>query len=340
MDGNTLQSLFSQGNPFLAQMGEQAFNLSQMKNQADLSALQQKTSQEAQAFPLEQQFKQAQTDHQRALVRSGNANADATEYANSIRLPKEQAIAENLRKLHLTQSEDQRKQFAAQMTQRMQLAAIAKANKGILPTEIMLQLPPEERVYFKDAQSTALMDAVSNAYHKASPAWQEKRAEEDASLKRTNAAGQWRVDAVEARPAPVGRTSSKPDIDPNNRQQMVNYLAGKKTIAEQLQALKVMGPSMSPEEYAHWVPVYKALNEKQTNDLKNKKLGGGIDLTKVGKNGIATVPITPDAGMGGSALSLPPAFKTVYDKSGKAIAKIPADGRLTPEDVAAGHTIR
>lgn len=340
MDGNTLQSLFSQGNPFLAQMGEQAFNLSQMKTQADLSALQQKTSQEQQAFPLEQQVKQAQLDHTKALTRSGNAGAAATEYANSIALPKEEAIAENLRKLHLSQSKDQQAQFAAQMTQRMQLAAIAKANKGVLPLEIMNQLPPEERVYFKDAQSTALMDLVSNAYHKASPAWQEKRAEEEARLKQTNAAGQWRYDTVIDKPQPGPKTPGKPDIDPNNRQQMVNYLAGKKTIAEQLQALKVMGPSMSPEEYAHWVPIYKDLSAKQANDLKNKKLGGGIDLSKVGKNGIATVPITPDAGMGGSALSLPPAFKTVYDKSGKAIAKIPADGRLTPEDVAAGHTIR
>lgn len=337
MDGNTLQSLFSQGNPFLAQMGEQAFNLSQMKDQADLSALQQKTFQEQQAFPLEQQVKQAQLDHTKALTRSGNAGADATEYANSIRLPKEQAIAENLRKLHLTQSEDQRKQFAAQMTQRMQLAAIAKANKGILPTEIMLQLPPEERVYFKDAQSTALMDLVSNAYHKASPAWQEKRAEEDASLKRTNAAGRWRVDAVEARPAPVGRTSSKPEIDPNNRQQLANYIASKKTTKEKYEAIAAFKGQYSPAEKEHWLEQYSLYKHMAETEAWNKRNGNTIDLSRLNGGKLPVNQARPMPGMEHKETA-PTQGKIAYDKAGKAVF------RVNPGDEAAaqaqGYTVK
>ena len=334
-----LSSIFNEGQYGLLNRGLQAQTTDQNTNDAALAEKLQKTSQDAQAFPLEQLVKQGQLDHDKALTRSGNAGAAAQEFINSTQLPKEEVIAEGLRKMHSAQSEDQRKQFASQMAQRMQLAAIAKANKGTLPTEIMLQLPIEERAYFKDAQSTALMDTVANAYHKASPTWQEKRAEEDNRLKIANVQGQWRYNTALDRPQSPGRGGTKPDVDPNNRQSMANYIAGKKTIGEKLEALKVYEDSFTPAEKAYWIPVYEDLSLKARIDMENKKRGGGIDYTKVGKTGIPIVPIQQAPGMEHKTSAPPPnAYKIAYDKSGKPVYKVQPGHEQEAE--AQGYTVK
>jgi hypothetical protein len=338
MDGTTLQNLFSQGNPFLAQMGEQAFNLDQDRIKATLQATQQKTSQDAQAFPLEQLVKQGQLDHYKALTRSGNAGAAAQEYTNSTQLPKEDVIAEGLRKIHSAQSDDQRKQFDAQMSQRMQLAAIARANKGVLPLEIMNQLPPEERNYFKDAQSTALMDAVANAYHKASPSWQEKRAEEEASLARTNAAGKWRVDAVEAKPVAAPRISGKPDIDPNNRQQLANYIASKKTTKEKYEAIAAFKGQYNEAEKEHWLDQYSLYKHMAETEAWNKKNGGTIDLSRVNGGKLPVNQARPMPGMEHNTPKPAGGPKKAYDKSGKAVYIVNPGDEAAAE--ALGYTVK
>jgi len=135
MDGQTLQQLFSGSNPFLAQMGEKAFNLDQQKRQADLATTLGMEQRNQAMHPLEMASKQAAT-------KLNESTAGLNQYALDTKLPKDKALEQVMQKFHKETDDVSREQTKAQITRMMQIAAMAKANKGALPEG--LNLKPEE----------------------------------------------------------------------------------------------------------------------------------------------------------------------------------------------------
>ncbi len=148
MDGQTLQQLFSGSNPFLAQMGEKAFNLDQQKRQADLASIMGQEQRAQQMLPLEMEQKR-----QAARMSGGQADLYADQIAS--KPPAEDRRKAAMQEMLAKMDETTKAQFKAQVTRNMQIAAMAKANKGALPPG--LQLSPEEMQMFDPKNLDAII---------------------------------------------------------------------------------------------------------------------------------------------------------------------------------------
>ena len=148
MDGQTLQQLFSGSNPFLAQMGEKAFNLDQQKRQADLASIMGQEQRAQQMLPLEMAAKETTN-------RLNASTAGLNEYSLKSKPDAETAKKTAMQEMLAKMDETNKAQFKAQVTRNMQIAAMAKANKGMLPEG--LQLSPEEVKIFDPKNLDAII---------------------------------------------------------------------------------------------------------------------------------------------------------------------------------------
>lgn len=172
MDGNTLQKLFSGPNPFLAQMGEQAFNQDQQKGLADMQALQGQEQRAQAMHPLEMLSKQATARLNDSTARI-NEDKLASTPAPNVRL--EQAMKE----FHAKADDLSREQARADITQRLQRAAAIKANKGAIPA--WMQISPEDMKYYSGPGLDQTI-ALGEAFMKYDPKelgkrWDDERAQ-------------------------------------------------------------------------------------------------------------------------------------------------------------------
>ena len=165
MDGQTLQALFSGSNPFLAQMGEQAFNLDQQKKQADLASVVgiERRAQEAQ--PVEIAAKQAQIRQHDAAAKYSGAMSDEIKSKLDVlnAVPLSDRVANHVAKMKSELAGDQLKQADSDMEGLLGASAAAKANGGTLPLGYVLK-NPEHAGYFKDAKSANLAAEIAKAY--------------------------------------------------------------------------------------------------------------------------------------------------------------------------------
>jgi len=176
MDATGLPALFSQSNPFLAQMGVQSFNQDQAKAQQALLAAQGQ-EQRAQAMqPLEEAHKQA-------LTRQGNANAASVEDNMAAQVPAAERLKQKMLEFHSKGTELERSQREADMYERGQNAAIIKANGGQIPVWLLSKIPQNELQMYQGKGLDTTMN-ILKAYHETHPKTMEARATQANDLER------------------------------------------------------------------------------------------------------------------------------------------------------------
>lgn len=170
MDGQTLQQLFAGSNPFLAQMGEKAFNLDQEKRQADLATTLGMEQRNQAMHPLEMESKR-----QAARMSGGQADIYADQLARKIPVEEERkaALQASIAKMDSTS----RAQMKEQVVRNMQLAAMMEKNGGQLPQGF--NLSPEEMQIFTPKNLKNII-AHGQAFMEMDPDWiaQRKKAQE------------------------------------------------------------------------------------------------------------------------------------------------------------------
>lgn len=177
MDGQTLQNIFQSPNFALWGPAEQAFNLDQQKQQANLQSLL-GTEQRAQEMqPLD-------IAHKQAVTRSGNANAATVEDALKAQAPAEERMKLAMKQLHAKSNETDRAQMDADMYDRLQRASVIKANGGQIPLSMQKEIPPEEMPYYT-GKGLDLTIAMGKAYHENHPKTIEAREKQAADYRKT-----------------------------------------------------------------------------------------------------------------------------------------------------------
>jgi hypothetical protein len=173
MDAAGLQNLFSQGNPFLAQMGEQAWNQDQQKAQQALLAAQGQ-EQRAQAMqPLQEAHQRATTGYNQALTQQ-LTDKKAGELPANERMTL--AMSEYRKKM----SDAQAAEEDTKMQRRMQYAEMAAKNGGVLPLEYLNQLDASERGHFANPKAVATTQQLAKAWYDTHPKTIENRAKQKA----------------------------------------------------------------------------------------------------------------------------------------------------------------
>jgi hypothetical protein len=177
MDAAGLQGLFSQGNPFLAQMGEQAWNQDQAKAQQALLTAQGEEQRKQAMQPLEMAHKQATTGYNQALTQQLTDKKAGELPANE--------------KMTLAMSEYRKKMSAAQaaeedtkMQRRMQYAEMASKNGGVLPLEYLNQLDEGERGHFANPKAVATTQQLAKAWYDTHPKTIENRTKQESEYKK------------------------------------------------------------------------------------------------------------------------------------------------------------
>ena len=300
MDAAGLQNLFSQGNPFLAQMGEQAWNQDQAKAQQALLAAQGQ-EQRAQAMaPLEQAHSKATTGYNAALT-------DQIKDKMAGQLPAAKRLEQAMQEWSDKMSDSQRNQESAKIQQRLQWAEMAKGNGGVMPLEFMNNIPQEERKYIATPQAVAQTLKVGSAWYNAQPKVKEARAKEQADLLKAQS-----VANIGANARMAG--SSKPTI--------------LKTIDSKLIALQDdLEEAKTPEEKQYvkdQIEYFQAYAAKKAQDAALAKGAGSPDLAGrlPTQTGEPTPTIAPPQRGGSPATPKPLTYKTPDDvkaafKSGK-----------------------
>jgi len=290
MDGQSLQSMWESGSPFLAQMGEQSFNLAQQKAQQALQAAQGQ-EQRAQAMqPLEEAHKQA-------LTRQGNANAASVEDNRAAQLPAadrmKQAMADYRKKMNDNEAAEE----DTKMKRRLQYAEMAAKNKGVLPLEYMNSLPEEERVFYANPQATQRTQALAKAWYDSHPKTMESRAKQEAELEKARiAAGPGYARAEATKAAASARTGSASKM---SDAQLSNYY--------EMKAADTDDPDLKAE--------YQALADRA--ELKAlRKIREGVEVRKEGEfdlsaKGVPTVPRTGPTATPRAGASVTPKPKEV-----------------------------
>jgi len=221
MDATGLPALFSQSNPFLAQMGEQSFNLAQQKAQQGLQAAQGQ-EQRAQAMqPLEQQHKAAVTGYNQALTNQ-LTDKQAGQLPAADRM--KQAMAEYRQKMSESQSADE----DMKMQRRMQYAEMAAKNNGVLPLEYMNSLPEDERSFYANPQATQRTQALAKAWYDTHPKTMAAKAKQEADYKKAIDA----ANIMAASRAQAGRSGGSSGPKNMNAEQAMTYY-NKLAMAEQ-----------------------------------------------------------------------------------------------------------
>jgi len=231
MDGQSLQSMWESGSPFLAQMGEQAWNQDKQKAQQALLAAQGQ-EQRAQAMqPLEQAHKQA-------LTRQGNANAASVEDSMAAQVPAAERLKQKMLEFHSKGTELERSQREADMYERGQNAAIIKANGGQIPVWLLSKIPQNELQMYQGKGLDTTMN-ILKAYHETHPKTMEARAKQANDLERARiAAGPGYARAANDGGSKEVKTNFEQEINRLNRMADAEPDEGKK-LALQAQADRV-----------------------------------------------------------------------------------------------------
>lgn len=170
MDGQTLQQLFAGNNPFLAQMGEQAFNLEQQRKQADLATLLSQEERAKAMHPIDIASKQANIRQSDAAAGYNTALSakinDELKVLNGV--PMDQRVADHVAKLRSSVSAEQLKNVDSEMESLLGAASAAASNGGSLPLGYTLQ-NPKHAEYFKTPQGAKLAMQLSKAYFMSKP---------------------------------------------------------------------------------------------------------------------------------------------------------------------------
>jgi len=177
MDAVGLPALFSQSNPYLAQMGEQEWQQGQAKAQQALQTAQGQ-EQRAQAMqPLEEAHKRATTGYNQALSAQMNENMAAQPpAADRMKL----AMSEYRKKM----SDSQAAEEDTKMQRRLHYAEMAAKNNGVLPLEYLSTLPEDERGHFANPKAVATTQRLAKAWYDSHPKTIENRAKQAADLER------------------------------------------------------------------------------------------------------------------------------------------------------------
>lgn len=286
MDGQTLQQLFAGSNPFLAQMGEQAFNLDQQKKQADLASVLGVEKRANEMQPVEIASRKAGT-------RLNESTAGLNEYSLATKLPKEEALKLNMQKFFKESDELTQEQTRMQVQRMMQLAQMAKANGGALPQGF--NIPPEEM----DRYSPANLDKTikyGEMFFASDPkeiaARQRAKEQKEQAIAAAAEAGKWKVQAKET---PSGNTTPTPGV-PTSYGEVLQGMAKYKEPHQKLGYLKSILPAVSPELQLQLKPAYDSI-KTQAEGIANKQMAGQIDVSGATKG---RVPVNPPVNMGES----------------------------------------
>jgi hypothetical protein len=281
MDGQTLQQLFAGSNPFLAQMGEQAFNLDQQKRQADLATTLGMEQRNAAMHPLEMDNKRATTD-------LNKSTAAMNQYALDTKLPKEKQLELNMKKFFKESDEATTEQTRMQVQRMMQIAQMAKSNGGALPPGI--QLSPEEIQQYAPNNLDKLIK-YGETFFASDPKEIAARQRAAEALKLEGVKAQGRVD-LKATPAP-GKGDG-PTTVPQTYAEVLAGMAKMKKASERLAYLKSILPAVPPALAEQLRPAYNGLRV-QAEAEANARTAGQVDIpaTTRGK-----VPVTPPVNLG------------------------------------------
>jgi hypothetical protein len=281
MDGQTLQQLFAGSNPFLAQMGEQAFNLDQQKRQADLATTLGMEQRNAAMHPLEMRSKEAS-------AKLNESTAGLNQYALDTKLPKEEALKQNMQKFFKESDEMTQEQTRMKVQRMLQIAQMAKTNKGALPPGF--QLSPEETAQYAPENLDKLIK-YGETFFAADPKEiaARQRATEAKQLEELRAQG--RID-LKGLAAP-----GKGDGPINVPQTYAEVLAGMvkmKKASERLAYLKSVLPAVPDELSQQLRPAYEGLRQ-QAEAEANARTAGQVDIAATTKG---KVPVTPPVNLG------------------------------------------
>lgn len=280
MDGQTLQQLFSGSNPFLAQMGEQAFNQAQEKEKASLAALMGQEQRAQAMHPLEMQARQTTN-------RLNASTAGLNEYSLNSKPDAEQAKKAAMQKMLGEMDDTTRGQFKAQVTRNMQIAAMAKANGGALPPGI--QLSPDEIKMFSPANLDKIIKH-GQTFLEFDPEEIGKRQRAAEAERLAKIRGQIQMD-VKGTPSPGKGGDGPPSTD---NQGIIAAMSKLKEARQKLAYLKTVLPTLPEEQQAQWEGAYNGLKKQAEEELR-ARTAGGVDIaaTTGGK-----VPVTPAVNLG------------------------------------------
>ena len=171
-----LSAMFNTGNPFMTEMGTQAFQADQAKAQQALLTAQGEEQRKQAMAPLEQAHSRATTGYNQALTDQMNDRMAALP-------PTADRLKEAMLKMHSEGSTLERSQREADMYQRGKWAAMIKANNGEMPLALLGQIPQEELPMFQGKGLDTTISIVK-AFHDTHPTTMEARAKEDAAYQR------------------------------------------------------------------------------------------------------------------------------------------------------------
>lgn len=281
-----LAALFSQGNPFLAQQGQQQWEQEQTKSKADLQSVlgQEQRAKEMQPFDIA---------HKQALTRTGNANAATIEDTLAGQIPASERLKLAMAEKNAKLTGLQREQADQEMYQMGQWAAMVKQNNGKLPLSF-LGIPQDKQQYFTDPKNVDNVIGMVKAFHDTHPKTIEARAKQQAELEKARIMAQSRVEAAGASAA--GRGAGKNII---------------KTIDAKLIALQDELANASTDEEKQYIKdqinYFQAYASKKAQDAAIVKQAGNPDLSSriPVQSGQPSAPLAPPERKGASAPAAP-----------------------------------
>lgn len=283
MDGQTLQQLFAGSNPFLAQMGEKAFNLDQEKRQADLATTLGMEQRNQAMHPLEMESKR-----QAARMTGGQADIYADQLARKIPAEEERkaALQASIAKMDSTS----RAQMKEQVVRNMQLAAMMEKNGGQLPQGF--NLSPEEMQIFTPKNLKNII-AHGQAFMEMDPEWLSARKKAQEAERLAQVRGQVQMDVKGTPSAGGGKSATSTEL-PKTYGEVVAAMAKYKRASERIAYLKSVLPGLPQELQVALQPSYAAL-KKQADAEANARMAGEVDIAATTKG---KVPVNPAVDLG------------------------------------------
>lgn len=266
MDSQALPQLFSQGNPFLAQMGEQEWQAAQQRKAADLASIVNRDQREAQMHPLEMANRQAVTDLNKSTTAINQYNINTRpDKVTQKRLN----VAEAMGKI----STSERAQMVEVATGHMQKAAAIAKNGGVPP--LWMQLTPEEQKMYSKENLPRII-AMGEEILKYDPKAMENRNAEAAKLAQVRA----------GHPPKAAQESLTGRLDAGA---ITAALLKLKKASEKVAQLKVYLNQMEPEEAEKWRGTYETLRAQANAEL-NAGQAGKVDLPATTKGSVKMTP--------------------------------------------------
>lgn len=285
MDGQTLQQLFSGSNPFLAQMGEQAFKLDQTKKQADLATTLGMERRANEMQPYDIQVKQSNIRQNDAAA--GYNNSLSAKINDELKVlagvPMDERITAHVAKMKAGLAEDKLKAADSEMSQLLTAAAAAQANGGTLPLGYTLQ-NPQHAEYFKTPQGSEQAMKFAKAYFMNQPA-ELKAAEND------------RRDTVRAES--VARIGANARIEAASKAAQRQQLKTPKTNVEAAYYYQRLAETAdTPEEATQYMEKAQAAQKAHEAELVQRailaaqqRMAGGIDMGAATGGQVQTNPL-------------------------------------------------